>query len=468
MKQGQPLSVLYVRYRTVSLLLTGGLLMVLSFLWYLPGAYHARDMDEYHRYAFREFRFNNVIPMYVNHRLDRYYGPDFILKGTGIEYPALLSVLIRATAGVGVTTPVPFESYRSGTPAPAATPPPGGNVPTYVILNYAVVFVFGLLAIYLIGRWRGSRPWLFVASPLLLVFAGYNWDLVPIALSLSGVMLLARSIKGRGHGRGYNLYMEIAGFVALTVGIWFKLFPVVFLVAVIVQRIRSRMWRSIALGAAVFVALSLLINLPLALGNFDSWYFFLWVHQNRDTELSIWYWLLGDMQPAVVARPDVTAAVNTLSLLVVGAGGLAIAALAWKSPRRDIVMPLGCVLLVWWLLFNKVYDPNFDIYLLFVLAVMAAPFWLYVATVLTSFIWYLPTFIGLYLTTQPNTGDINIWLSTHALFGVLIIRLALLCTIVVWLGRKLLTPDQPPDEQLTTHSASREPTSLVVALALPQ
>lgn len=436
----QPLSTFYTRYRAAGLLLVGGLLMLFSFFWYLPGAYNAGSMDKYHAYAFRELKFNNIIPMYVNHRLDRYNGPGFILNGTGIEYPALLSMLIRATAGVGVTTPVPFESYRSGTPAPAPPPPAGGNVPTYLLLNYAVVFAFGLLALYLLAEWRGAQPWLFAASPLLLIFAGYNWDLVPIALTLLGVMLLNNSIERPSRALAYNRYMELAGFAALTVGIWFKLFPAVFLVAAIVQRLRSKMWRSVGVGAAVFLVLSLLINLPLAMSNFNSWYFFLWENQNRPTELSLWYWLLGGMQPAMVERPDVTAAVNVLNLLVVGAGGLAISALAWKrSHRRNLVMPLGCLLLVWWLLFNKVYDPNFDIYLVFVLAVMAAPFWLYVATVLTSFIWYLPTFIGLYLTTQPRAGDIYTWFTTHALLPVLIIRLALLVTIVIWLGHRLLT-----------------------------
>src|SRR5436309_1096637 len=105
----QSLSSIYERYRTASLMLVASLVLALSFLWYLPGAYHAGSMGEYHVYTFREFRFNNVIAMYVNHNLDTYNGPGFIVGGTGIEYPALLSMLIRATAGVGQSHDVPIQ-----------------------------------------------------------------------------------------------------------------------------------------------------------------------------------------------------------------------------------------------------------------------------------------------------------------------------------------------------------------------
>jgi hypothetical protein len=440
----EPISTLYRRYRTAGLLLVGGLVMLLSFFWYLPGAYNAPNMGDYHVYAFREFRFNNVVAMYVNHNLDRYDGPSFILRGTGIEYPPLLSALIRGTAGLGHAQDVPFESYRRGTPSRSTAPSPenAGNPVAYTMLNYAVVFFFGLLTIFLIALWPGSRPWMFAAAPLLFLYAGYNWDLIPIAFTLVGLLLLKRSVERPSPGRDYNVWLEVAGFAMLAVGTWVKLFPILFLFAALVQRARTRRWRAAATGIAVFAALTLVINVPFALANFESWYFFLWIHQNRASELSIWYWLLGGMNPALMGRTDITATVNALSVVVVGSGGLFATWLAWRSPRRDITMPLASVLLVWWFTFNKVYDPNFDLWLLLLLAVLAAPAWLYVGFTLMSLTWYIITFIGLYLSVQPNNGELNTWFLGHASLGSLIIRLSLLACMVFWLGRELLTLEE--------------------------
>lgn len=437
----QTVGTLYSRFRTGLLLIVAGLVMLLSFLWYLPGAYHAGDTGEFHAYAFPEFRFNNVIDMYVNHNLQEYSGPGYILGGTGIEYPALLSMLIRASAGLHVSDPVPFDVYRSGTPQQGANSPGQRNVVGYTVINYTIDFAFGLLLILLMARWRGAKPWLLAASPLLFIFAGYNWDLIPIALSLAGVYVLKMSSEHPDKGRTYNRRLEILGFALLTVGVWVKLFPIVFLIAALVQRGRQRLWWPVRAGAVVFAALSLAINLPFAIANFDGWRFFLWIHQQRPAEPTIWYWLVGGMDPAVVNRTDVTSSITTLSLVVVVAGGLGAVAMAWFSKRRDIVMPMGCLLLVWWLTFNKVYDPNFDLWVLFALAILGATRWLYASVTLLSISWWLLSFIGLTLSQQPNMGQINYWYLTHPVFYLLLIRLAVLGAVLFWLGRALLTPE---------------------------
>src|SRR5205085_9720741 len=159
-----------------------------------------------------------------------------------------------------------------------------------------------------------------------------------------GVYFLTESTRHPTAGRSYNFYMELAGYSVLTMGIWFKLFPIVFLIAALVQRARQGMWRSAGLGVGVFALLSVLINAPLALSNFGSWYFFIWEHQNRVAEPRLWYWLLGGMDPGLISRPDVNAAVNILSLLTVFAGGVIITALAGRSAHRHFLMPLGRLL----------------------------------------------------------------------------------------------------------------------------
>jgi hypothetical protein len=460
----QSISTLYKRYRNLSLLIVTGLMMLLSFLWYLPGAYHARTMDDYHVYSWRALKFTNVLDIYVLHNLDKHDTPGFILGGIGIDYPTLLSLLIRATASIGVSDPVTTEIYRSSTP-PSNAPPQdvstpigigndaqagpaaANNVPAYLLANYAVVFVFGLLAILLMARWPGSQPWMFAASPVLLLYAGYNWDLVSFALTLAGFLLLKRSTERPDPGRSYNLFLEICGFAVLAVAVWFKLFPIVFLGAALIDRARRGMWRAGGMGLGVFAAITLIINVPLMLINYTSWYFYIWFNSNRPVEpSSIWYLIFGGMDLGFTIRPDTTIAINILSLLFVVGGGLVAAVMAWRSPRRDIMMPLGCFLLLWWFTFNKLYDPNFDLSLLFILAVMGAPMWLNSSLIPLSLTWYLTAICGLGLLTFGASPEMNAWYVSHVLMFMIVIRLAFMFAMIAWLGRKLMTNDEPVEE----------------------
>jgi len=454
----QSLSTLYARYRTLALLVVAGTVMLLSFLWYLPGAYHASTADEYHLYSWRAFKFNNIVDMYVGHDLYGRHGLRFILGGPGIEYPALLSTLIRSTASIGPSDGVPIDVYRSGsaprhgvaqnTATPLGVAKSGGssargNVPTYLLVNDAVIFLFGLLAIMLLARWRGARPWLFAVSPILLLFTGYNWDLVPIALILAAFLLFQRSTERPSPGRGYNMALEVAAFALLTCAVWFKLFPIVFLGAALIDRARWRLWQAVGYGLGVFAVLSVLINLPLMVANYDNWRFFLWINTNRPIEpSSIWYLLFGARNLGLTGRPDTTAAATILSLFVVVAGGLAIVVLAWRGPRRAIMMPLGCLLLLWWFTFNKVYDPNFDLWLLFILAVLGAPFWLNAALVPLSLFWYVTAIGGLALSTLATAPGTTGWYVSHVLMFTIVLRLVVLGTLLFWVRRELLTAER--------------------------
>jgi hypothetical protein len=472
----QTLASRYQRARTSLLLVVTGVVMLASFLWYLPGAYHADNMNNYHLYSWREFKFNNIVDMYVNHDLNLYNGPGFITGGTGIEYPALLSMLIRATSGVGVSGGIPGDAYRSGIPPsssknqdtctpigacqnnPASNSGTNGNVPAYLLLNYVMIFIFGLLAILLMTYWPGAKPWLFAASPILFIYAGYNWDVVAIALTLAAFLMLRHSTGDAS--RSYNLALEVGGFSLLTVAVWFKIFPIVFLGAALLDRGRRRLWRVALLDSGIFIVLSVLINLPTLIANPQSWSFFFWISQNRPIEpSSVWYLLFAGLNLGDVGRGDTTSAINIISLLIVAAGALMIAIAAWRSPRRDILMPAACLLLLWWFSFNKVYDPNFDIWVLFGLAVLGAPLWLNVGLSLLALIWYITAIGGLALSTYL-TPEGQGWYVSHVLIYAILIRLLLLTAIIVWTWRKLMQAEQPTTER--TMVVREEPTLLAV------
>ncbi len=399
------------RWQLAIMLLVAGLLASASFFWYLAGAYHAENNVVYHEFAFPNFRFTNIITVYVNHRLERYDGPGFIFSGTGIDYPALLSMMIRALASVG-------------------------NPLAYYWLNLPIVLPATLLCTWLIARWPGANPWLFAASPLLFLYTFFNWDVIPIALSVGSLLLLRESLRRPDVGRAFNLGLEIGGFALLGTGICFKLFPIVFFGAALIDRLRRRQWLSIGLAIGTVGLILVAINLPLALANYKSWDYFLWFNAHRTTEPSLWYWLLGGMVKEQAEASGVTAVVNRYSVLLVVAGGLVIAALAFFSRRREVAMPTAACLLLWWFAFNKIYDPNFDIWVLALLALLAAPFWLYASFSVFAFFSWIISFEWQTLAISGQQ-ELFRWHSTHAMFYNILLRWVFLFFLIGWTARKV-------------------------------
>lgn len=427
---------LYSRYHMGWLLLAGGLVMLLGHLWRLPMLNHvgngslpiAESIDQFSRYAFSEYRYSDILAMFLKHRLYEFDGPGYIIGGVGTEYPAAIALLIRATAAVAV----------------------GYNPGAYLWLNFAVNLASGLVLVWLLAKWPGARTWLFVASPLLFVFTTYNWDLPILALMLGGFTLLRRSTEQPDAGRSYNVGLEVAGFLLLAVAVWCKLFPVVFVGAAVLDRLRRRQWSVAGLGVGIFAAVSLTLNLPLYFFGRKAWDYFWWVHSHRPTETSVWLWQLCGMNFEECANGGETALINRLSAIVVIAGGLAItAAVYFARPRSDRFVLVGALYLLWWFSFNKIYDPNYDLWLLLFAALFAAPLWLGLFITLVAGAWYVAVFQGLNFTYIAPDPAIHAWYNTHTLLLVLLLRLALLATLFVWIGRRLFAADRQPVEIAT-------------------
>jgi uncharacterized membrane protein len=215
----------------------------------------------------------------------------------------------------------------------------------------------------------GRRPWdaaMFGLSPLLVVHAFTNWDLLAVALTTVAMLAWAR-------GR-----TVLAG-VLLGLGIAAKFYPLLLLGVLFVLCVRAgrlRAWLR-TVGAAVVTWAA--VNLPIAILAPDNWaWFFVFSRQRGPNPETVWNMAehltpgqLFDGPLAEGQAPPVLNLVVTVVLLALAAG---VAWLGLSAPLRPRVAQLAFLLVAGFLLLNKVWSPQFSLWLL-PLAVLARPRW---------------------------------------------------------------------------------------------
>lgn len=207
---------------------------------------------------------------------------------------------------------------------------------------------------------REGVPWrrlaLFAAAPTLVVYAFMNWDAAPV-LALVGAIAL--------HRRGRDGW---AGLVA-GLGTAAKLFPAVVVPLVVLALLRRRRPRAAAFHAAVFLATLLAVNLPVALLAPDRWSEFFTLNATRPADWDSLWFLAEQLRGGAFDLGGL----NLASAAAILGGGviLVVAGTRRRPPERwwELALPL----LAWFLLANKVYSPQFSLWLLPLLVWLAPP-----------------------------------------------------------------------------------------------
>lgn len=191
-------------------------------------------------------------------------------------------------------------------------------------------------------------------SPLVAASGLINWDLPVVALA-SGVLLAWA--RGRPGWAGTLLGLATA----------FKFYPALFLVPLAVLCLRSG-----RLGAALRVAGGaagawVAVNLPVYVASPAGWWHFWTFNADRGADLgSVWYaWTSSGRELSGLS--GIVAAV-----MVLGVGLLS--ALWLLAPRRPRLAQALLLLVVLFLVVNKVYSPQYMLWLL-PLVVLARPVW---------------------------------------------------------------------------------------------
>ena len=242
-------------------------------------------------------------------------------------------------------------------------------VQSYYVVTCLMLSACALVTVRAVLGLSGRRPWdaaMVGLSPLLLVHAFTNWDLFAVALSTAGLWAWSRR------------HPAVAGLL-LGLGTAAKLYPVLLLGVLLVLCLRTgalRSWLVAAVGAAVSW---LAVNVPVAALAPDNWRLFFSLNSTRPADPdTLWNIALTATDQRILDGPlaegqapsELNAVVAVcLVLLAAAVGGLALAA-----PVRPRVAQLAFLLVAGFLLVNKVWSPQYSLWLL-PLAVLARPSW---------------------------------------------------------------------------------------------
>jgi uncharacterized membrane protein len=215
-----------------------------------------------------------------------------------------------------------------------------------VLVLCAVVTV--LATAYVSGRHSLRAGLLVAASPALLLSAYINWDLLAVTLSALGLAAWAR----RHHATaGALLGLAVAA----------KFYPLLFLGPLFLLCLRAGKWREFGRLAAGAVVAWLVVNVPIMLAAWDSWSRFYTFNQERPVDWGSIFFLAG--------RRGMSSVNDVPTLNLMGEAGfavlaVAIALLVLAAPRRPRLPQILFLVLAAFLLTNKVWSPQYILWLL--------------------------------------------------------------------------------------------------------
>jgi len=287
----------------------------------------------------------------------------------------------------------------------------GDDYAPFYWVNALLLTGFAVVTAVMLYVANGSRALYFALAPTLLVYGTVNWDLVAVALATAGLLAFFRR-RDRAAG------------VALGLGAATKLYPALLAVPLIAQRLRERRPDGAIVLAWTTAGAWLLMNLPFAAAAPTAWLTFFRFNGERGADFdSLWYMACRHLELCPSTR-----AINlgSFALFLVS-----IAAVWAIKVRRHPDFPrwtLGLPLLVAFLLSNKVYSPQYGLWLLPWFALALPRLWPFLAFSLTDVAVFVTRF-SWFGRLQGAPG------SSQALFEVMVLLRAavLMWCVVSWI-----------------------------------
>ncbi|MGY2065910.1 glycosyltransferase family 87 protein [Blastococcus sp. SYSU DS0619] len=352
------------------------------------------------------------------------YGLDGSLPylDVAVEYPVLTGgfMALAATLSGG------YDRAAAATHLLPTVPP----VQSYYVVTCLLLTGCALLVVRSTLALAGRRPWdaaMVALSPLLLVHAFTNWDLVAAALAGLGMWAWARRRP------------VLAG-VLLGLGVAAKLYPLFVLAALFLLCLRAGRLRTWLRTSIAAVAAWAAVNVPVALAEPANWSYFFAFNSTRPVDPdSIWNLALhvaGDGAangvPGAGPAPILVNAAVAVSLL---AGVAAVAWLTLAAPVRPRVPQVAFLLVAVFLITSKVWSPQYSLWLL-PLAVLARPRWrALLAWQATEALLWVPRMLW-YLGTDNMGIDVEWFFLAVALRDVAVV------VLVALVVRDVLDPDR--------------------------
>ena len=304
-----------------------------------------------------------------------------------VEYPVVIGAVMAVAAEVVEVLPADVRPRH------------------FYDVTWALLTACALVVVVTTARLAGRRPWdaaMFALAPLLLLHGSTNWDLVAMALVGLGLLQWARR-------------RPLAAGLLLGVATATKLYPVLFLVPLLALCLRAGRLRAFAVTAVAVVVTPVLLSLPVyatspyfasdastvvaasplerlgtdGLSAFaptvevggvegtNAAYRFFDLNQTRPADWDSLWFALQDLRGQALDSPAAGEPPSSLNLGVAVLLVLALAAvvvLALRAPRRPRLMPLLFLTVLAFLITNKVWSPQFSLWLV-PLALLAHPRW---------------------------------------------------------------------------------------------
>ena len=300
-----------------------------------------------------------------------------------------------------------------------------------VPLDVAAFFTIGAILLGLMYLWVVSctakiarrRIWdtaIMCLSPLLVVHAFTNWDL--IAVGLTGGAMLAWARK-----------RPVLAGVLFGLGAAAKLYPAFLLGPLLILCLRSGRMPAWTKAFAAAVITWVLVNLPIYLAYPDAWGEFYRMNTSRGAEWDSWYFLFSQLTGSSVFGGDPPNLLNALSLILFAVACVAIGWFALSCRTRPRFAALAFLVVAAFLLTNKVWSPQYSLWLV-PLAALAIPRWRWVLAwqFAEALVWML---LMLSFDSDPGRN-----LSIYPFIGAAIVRDVLLISLVVLIIRDAVRP----------------------------
>jgi uncharacterized membrane protein len=367
----------------------------------------------YYAKQFQDACYTDIYPLYYNEGLAAGKVP---YTGHKVEYPVLIGAAMQAAAWL----------VRNVNPLIR-----GREFFDVTVLLLAVCALAGVLATArAAGPGARAQALLVALSPALILSAFVNWDLIAFALTALGMAAWAAR---RGWWAGILLGLGVAA----------KFYPLVVFGPLLLLCLRTGQLRQFAKTFAAGLLAWLAVDLPVMIVAPSGWAWFYVFSENRGADWgSIWYLfeyfrvpVLGDAQLSTLNR------MSALFFIVACAG---IAWLALAAPRRPRLPQLCFLVLAAFLMTNKVWSPQYVIWLV-PLAVLARPrLWPYVLWQLTEVAYFFGIWgylIFVYASQgNPVTGYAG--LSTGWYFASLLARFGAVALLGGYVVRDILSPER--------------------------
>jgi uncharacterized membrane protein len=348
--------------------------------------------------------YTDIIPLYDSRGLNQGGLPyihgslqDGQLQGGAIEYPVLTGVFMWATARLV------------------------GNADDYLRISAIFLFPFGLVVAYLLAGLRQRRALLWAAAPALVLYSFHNWDLLVVAAAVAGVWMW---VQGRPGWAG----------ALFGIGAALKLYPILFLVPLALERLRTKDRNGAVVGLGAGVGTTVLINLPFAVANPDGWFATYRYHALRGADFnSIWYWIPSS-EGSVHFPWATVSGLNLVTAVLTGAFFLAAVGIGWQRSRQEGSYPFlqvcGAVLASF-LLWNKVHSPQYALWILPFFVLLRVNLWWWVAYAIADLAVYVGIFRWFYEVVYLHAAMDATTLWKEVLMAGIWARAALLLALFV-------------------------------------